>query len=27
MPYSTILFERDGGIARLTFNRPDRLLN
>jgi 2-(1,2-epoxy-1,2-dihydrophenyl)acetyl-CoA isomerase len=25
MPYSTILFERDGGIARLTFNRPDRL--
>lgn len=25
MGYETIQFERDGGIARLTFNRPDRL--
>lgn len=25
MPYSTILLEREGGIARLTLNRPDRL--
>jgi 2-(1,2-epoxy-1,2-dihydrophenyl)acetyl-CoA isomerase len=25
MAYSTILFSNDGGIARLTLNRPDRL--
>ena len=25
MPYSTILFSLDAGIARLTLNRPDRL--
>jgi 2-(1,2-epoxy-1,2-dihydrophenyl)acetyl-CoA isomerase len=25
MSYETILFESEGGIARLTFNRPDRL--
>ena len=25
MPFETILFRIDGGIARLTLNRPDRL--
>ena len=25
MPYSTILFSNEGGIARLTLNRPERL--
>ncbi len=25
MPFSTIIFHLDGGVARLTLNRPERL--